>query len=128
MSAVSGGPLDPKQPDLTTVDGHKVKLKLPGRGTHDGRLALGTPPRTPRDAKCAVTYLNENDAGPGCCAYARRLGVFAKGASAEERLAFLGGTSRSRQPALRLIYDFAAKPSAALSVGPTPRSCCVAVA
>lgn len=29
MSPIPGEPLDPKQPDLTTGDGRKVKLKLP---------------------------------------------------------------------------------------------------
>jgi hypothetical protein len=30
MSPIPGEPLDPKQPDLTTPDGRKVRLKLPG--------------------------------------------------------------------------------------------------
>jgi hypothetical protein len=30
MSPIPGEPLDPQQPDLTTADGRKVKLKLPG--------------------------------------------------------------------------------------------------
>lgn len=29
MSPIPGEPLDPQQPDLTTADGRKVKLKLP---------------------------------------------------------------------------------------------------
>jgi hypothetical protein len=33
MSPIPGEPLDPKQPDLTTADGRKVKLKLPGLPT-----------------------------------------------------------------------------------------------
>jgi hypothetical protein len=30
MSPIPGEPLDPRQPDLTTKDGKKVKLKIPG--------------------------------------------------------------------------------------------------
>ena len=30
MSPIPGEPLDPKDPELTTSDGRKVKLKIPG--------------------------------------------------------------------------------------------------
>lgn len=30
MSPIPGEPLDPRQPDLTTKDGQKVRLKIPG--------------------------------------------------------------------------------------------------
>jgi hypothetical protein len=30
MSPIPGEPLDPKPPELTTSDGRKVKLKIPG--------------------------------------------------------------------------------------------------
>jgi hypothetical protein len=30
MSPIPGEPLDPKQPELTTKDGRKVKFKVPG--------------------------------------------------------------------------------------------------
>jgi hypothetical protein len=30
MSPIPGEPLDPKPPELTTKDGRKVKLKIPG--------------------------------------------------------------------------------------------------
>jgi hypothetical protein len=30
MSPIPGEPLDPRQPDLTTKDGKKVRLKIPG--------------------------------------------------------------------------------------------------
>jgi hypothetical protein len=40
MSPIPGEPLDPKQPDLTTKDGRKVRLKIPGL------KPLGTPTRT----------------------------------------------------------------------------------
>ena len=30
MTPIPGEPLDPKQPELTTSDGRKVKLKIPG--------------------------------------------------------------------------------------------------
>ena len=31
MSPIPGEPLDPKPPELTTRDGRKVKIKVPGR-------------------------------------------------------------------------------------------------
>ena len=40
MSPIPGEPLDPRQPDLTTKDGKKVRLKIPGL------TPLGTPTRT----------------------------------------------------------------------------------
>lgn len=52
MSPIPGEPLDPKQPDLTTADGRKVKLKLPGMGfpppvkpTHTEERGAEEPPR-----------------------------------------------------------------------------------
>jgi hypothetical protein len=30
MSPIPGEPLDPRQPDLTTADGRRVRLKIPG--------------------------------------------------------------------------------------------------
>jgi hypothetical protein len=32
MTPIPGEPLDPKPPELTTSDGRKVKLKIPGLG------------------------------------------------------------------------------------------------
>ena len=40
MSPIPGEPLDPRQPDLTTKDGKKVRLKIPGL------TPLGAPTRT----------------------------------------------------------------------------------
>ena len=41
MSPIPGEPLDPKPPELTTSDGRKVKLKIPGV----------TPPAEPEGAE-----------------------------------------------------------------------------
>jgi hypothetical protein len=38
-----------------------------------------------------VNYLGENDAGPGFYAYAQRIGLLSKGATADERLEFWAG-------------------------------------
>jgi hypothetical protein len=38
-----------------------------------------------------VNYLDQNDAGPGFYAYAQRIGLLRKGASADERLDFWAG-------------------------------------
>ena len=50
MTPIPGEPLDPKEPELTTKDGRKVKLKIPGlapravpRGTEERGEA--EPPR-----------------------------------------------------------------------------------
>lgn len=51
MSPIPGEPLDPKQPDLTTADGRKVKLKLPGgfappvKPTKTEQRSAAEPPR-----------------------------------------------------------------------------------
>ena len=63
MTPIPGEPLDPKPPELTTSDGRKVKLKLPGlaprpvpRGTEERGDA--EPPRDdPRP------LINPNHAG-----------------------------------------------------------------
>ena len=39
MSPIPGEPLDPKPPELTTKDGRKVRLKLPGLGPPPKPLA-----------------------------------------------------------------------------------------
>jgi hypothetical protein len=51
MSPIPGEPLDPKQPDLTTGDGRKVKLKLPAgfpapvKPSGTGERGQAEPPR-----------------------------------------------------------------------------------
>ena len=50
MSPNPGEPLDPKQPDLTTADGRKVKLRHPGlptpaKPTGSGERGAAEPPR-----------------------------------------------------------------------------------
>jgi hypothetical protein len=52
MSPIPGEPLDRKEPELTTKDGRKARLKLPG-GFPDlikpSGTTQGTPPEPPRD-------------------------------------------------------------------------------
>lgn len=50
MSPIPGEPLDPRQPDLTTKDGQKVRLKIPGltplgASTRTGKQAGDEPAR-----------------------------------------------------------------------------------
>jgi hypothetical protein len=51
MSPIPGEPLDPKPPELTTSDGRKVKIKVPGLKTppKPGRTEERGSPEPPRD-------------------------------------------------------------------------------
>jgi hypothetical protein len=41
MSPIPGEPLDPRPPELTTSDGRKVKLKVPGLAPRPKPVATG---------------------------------------------------------------------------------------
>ena len=51
MSPIPGEPLDPKQPDLRTKDGRKVKLSIPGLAprVEPNATEQRQPPEPPRD-------------------------------------------------------------------------------
>ena len=72
MTPIPGEPLEPKAPELTTSDGRKVKLKIPGfkplgkpRGTEE-RGAAEPPRDDPRPP------VNPNHIGPNPATTARR--------------------------------------------------------
>ena len=55
MSPIPGEPLDPKPPELTTSDGRKVKLRIPGL----------TPPEEPEGAEQRESAEPPGDEDPG---------------------------------------------------------------
>jgi hypothetical protein len=45
MSPIPGEPLDPRQPDLTTKDGKKVRLRIPGLTPLGAARRVEEPPK-----------------------------------------------------------------------------------